>query len=110
MIARREGEISAFNTLTEDLAREAARAVDDAVRRGEDPGPLAGVPVALKDNLCTRGSRRPVPRGSWPVGGRRTTPLSWSAWSPRAGSSSARPTWTSSPWVPPRRTRRPGPR
>jgi aspartyl-tRNA(Asn)/glutamyl-tRNA(Gln) amidotransferase subunit A len=29
--------------------------VDATVARGEDPGPLAGVPVALKDNLCTRG-------------------------------------------------------
>ena len=33
----------------------AADAVDAAVARGEDPGPLAGVPIALKDNLCTRG-------------------------------------------------------
>ncbi|MGH9271547.1 MAG: Asp-tRNA(Asn)/Glu-tRNA(Gln) amidotransferase subunit GatA, partial [Ilumatobacteraceae bacterium] len=30
-------------------------AVDAAVARGEDPGPLAGVPIALKDNLCPRG-------------------------------------------------------
>jgi aspartyl-tRNA(Asn)/glutamyl-tRNA(Gln) amidotransferase subunit A len=32
-----------------------ARDIDARVARGEDPGPLAGVPVALKDNLCTRG-------------------------------------------------------
>jgi aspartyl-tRNA(Asn)/glutamyl-tRNA(Gln) amidotransferase subunit A len=54
-IAAREPEIHAFNLVTGDAALEAADAVDAAVGRGEDPGPLAGVPVALKDNLCTRG-------------------------------------------------------
>ena len=38
-----------------DEARAAAAVVDDQVAAGEDPGPLAGVPIALKDNLCTRG-------------------------------------------------------
>jgi aspartyl-tRNA(Asn)/glutamyl-tRNA(Gln) amidotransferase subunit A len=54
-IAEREGEIHAFNLVTEDRARAAAQAVDERVAAGEDPGPLAGVPVAVKDNLCTRG-------------------------------------------------------
>jgi aspartyl-tRNA(Asn)/glutamyl-tRNA(Gln) amidotransferase subunit A len=49
-----DGEIHAFLTVTEESARAAAAAVDDAVASGRDPGPLAGVPVALKDNLCTR--------------------------------------------------------
>jgi aspartyl-tRNA(Asn)/glutamyl-tRNA(Gln) amidotransferase subunit A len=51
----REGEIHAFNLVMADAARHDAAAIDAAVARGEDPGPLAGVPVALKDNLCTRG-------------------------------------------------------
>ena len=50
-----EESIHAFNLVTADLARTQARAVDAAVAAGRDPGPLAGVPVALKDNLCTRG-------------------------------------------------------
>ena len=54
-IAAREVEIHACNTVLADTALVAADAVDAAVARGEDPGPLAGVPVALKDNLCTRG-------------------------------------------------------
>jgi aspartyl-tRNA(Asn)/glutamyl-tRNA(Gln) amidotransferase subunit A len=54
-IAERDEEIHAFNLVLEDEARVAAGAVDDAVAAGRDPGPLAGVPVALKDNLCTRG-------------------------------------------------------
>ena len=54
-IDRREGEIHAFNLVTRDLARSQAEAVDAAVAAGRDPGPLAGVPVALKDNLCTDG-------------------------------------------------------
>lgn len=47
--------VAAFITLTRDEALETARRVDAKVAEGRDPGPLAGVPVALKDNLCTRG-------------------------------------------------------
>jgi aspartyl-tRNA(Asn)/glutamyl-tRNA(Gln) amidotransferase subunit A len=54
-IGEREPEIHAFNLVTADAARERAAAIDDAVAAGHDPGPLAGVPVALKDNMCTRG-------------------------------------------------------
>lgn len=54
-IAAHEGDVHAFNVVTIDQARAAAGAVDDAVAEGRDPGPLAGVPVAIKDNLCTRG-------------------------------------------------------
>ncbi len=50
-----DAEIHAFNLVTADEARQQAMAVDGRVAAGEDPGPLAGVPVALKDNLCTRG-------------------------------------------------------
>jgi aspartyl-tRNA(Asn)/glutamyl-tRNA(Gln) amidotransferase subunit A len=54
-IEAREGDIHAFNTVTADAARQAAVALDHRIAVGEDPGPLAGVPVALKDNMCTRG-------------------------------------------------------
>jgi aspartyl-tRNA(Asn)/glutamyl-tRNA(Gln) amidotransferase subunit A len=54
-IAELDGELHAFNQVTEVEARAAAAAVDAKVAAGEDPGPLAGVTVALKDNLCTRG-------------------------------------------------------
>jgi aspartyl-tRNA(Asn)/glutamyl-tRNA(Gln) amidotransferase subunit A len=50
-----EESIHAFNLVLGDAARQQAREVDARVAAGEDPGPLAGVPVALKDNLCTRG-------------------------------------------------------
>jgi aspartyl-tRNA(Asn)/glutamyl-tRNA(Gln) amidotransferase subunit A len=47
--------IHAFLHVDSDGALARADLVDEALARGEDPGPLAGVPVALKDNLCTRG-------------------------------------------------------
>ena len=50
-----EPQIHAFNHVMRDEARASAAAVDEMVASGGDPGPLAGVPVALKDNLCTRG-------------------------------------------------------
>ena len=55
-IAVGEGGIHAFNAVLADDARVTADALDLRLARGEDPGPLAGVPVALKDNLCTRGT------------------------------------------------------
>jgi aspartyl-tRNA(Asn)/glutamyl-tRNA(Gln) amidotransferase subunit A len=54
-IDQREVELHAFNLVLADEARAEADEVDARVSRGEDPGPLAGVPVALKDNFCTRG-------------------------------------------------------
>ena len=50
-----EADVHAFNLVMEDQARTRAAEIDRMVAAGEDPGPLAGVPVALKDLLCTRG-------------------------------------------------------
>ena len=54
-IELREPEVHAFNLITREKAVEAAERIDQTVASGRDPGPLAGVPVALKHNLCTRG-------------------------------------------------------
>ena len=54
-IDRREHQVHAFNLVVAEQARQAAARVDAEVAAGRDPGPLAGVPVALKDNMCTRG-------------------------------------------------------
>ncbi len=54
-VTARDAETHAFLEVLADNALAEAAAVDAAVAEGRDPGPLAGVPVALKDNLCTRG-------------------------------------------------------
>jgi len=48
-LARDDERLNAFVHVDLDLARRAAEAVDAAVARGEDPGPLAGVPFGVKD-------------------------------------------------------------
>ena len=51
----REDDIHAFNLVLADRARVAATAIDAKVAQGDDAGRLAGVTVALKDNMCTHG-------------------------------------------------------
>jgi aspartyl-tRNA(Asn)/glutamyl-tRNA(Gln) amidotransferase subunit A len=54
-IEAREAALHAFNLVLADEARAAAADIDRRVAAGDAVGPLAGVPVALKDNLCTHG-------------------------------------------------------
>jgi len=54
---RVEGKIHAFVTVVKKNALETAREIDRKVQRGNDLGSLAGVVVAVKDNICTRGIR-----------------------------------------------------
>ena len=55
-IASVEERVHAYITLTEETATEQARAADKRIQEG-DGGPLTGIPIALKDVLCTQGVR-----------------------------------------------------
>jgi aspartyl-tRNA(Asn)/glutamyl-tRNA(Gln) amidotransferase subunit A len=54
-IARDDARLSACNTVMAERALSRARALDDALAQGRPGGALHGVPIVLKDNLCTRG-------------------------------------------------------
>ncbi len=52
---RREAELHSFLRLEPEEVLADARRVDSVIASGEDPGPLAGLPVAVKDVIVTRG-------------------------------------------------------
>ncbi|HOV78985.1 MAG TPA: Asp-tRNA(Asn)/Glu-tRNA(Gln) amidotransferase subunit GatA [Bacillota bacterium] len=52
-----DDKICAYITRTKELALERARHVDGLIRNGEGVSPLSGIPVAVKDNICTDGVR-----------------------------------------------------
>lgn len=56
-IADKDGEIGAFLTVTRERALEKAADIDRLAEKGDPLPPLAGVPVAIKDVLMTRGER-----------------------------------------------------
>jgi aspartyl-tRNA(Asn)/glutamyl-tRNA(Gln) amidotransferase subunit A len=56
-VAAVEPAVGAYLTLTPELALAEADAIDAARAAGEPVGPLAGVPLAVKDNLVTAGVR-----------------------------------------------------
>jgi aspartyl-tRNA(Asn)/glutamyl-tRNA(Gln) amidotransferase subunit A len=53
-IAKVEDKIHAFVTTAKDLALKTAREIDRRIGKGEAVGMLAGVPIAVKDNICTK--------------------------------------------------------
>ena len=53
-IAQVEDKVESFVTVLADEALAQAETVDKKIAAGEDAGPLAGVPMALKDNMCTK--------------------------------------------------------
>src|SRR2546422_3998052 len=54
-IAVHDRSLNSFLNVMTDQALDAARRVDDAVRAGRPPGPLTGVPVAVKDIIDVAG-------------------------------------------------------
>jgi aspartyl-tRNA(Asn)/glutamyl-tRNA(Gln) amidotransferase subunit A len=54
-VAQYDAQLNSYITVTEDLARQQAIAIDNKIRSGELSHPLAGVPYTLKDLFCTKG-------------------------------------------------------
>ena len=56
-IAEVEPHVKGYLTLTKDLALEQASRADDGFQNGDDMPPLSGIPIAIKDVICTQGVR-----------------------------------------------------
>jgi len=56
-IERVNPKVNAYGTVVPEMAREAARRAEERVMRGEDLGPLHGVPFSVKDLTLTKGVR-----------------------------------------------------
>ena len=54
-IAEKEDDLHCYVTLDKEGALLQAKEVQEKIEKGELTGPLAGVPVAIKDNMCTEG-------------------------------------------------------
>ena len=50
-----EPKVKAFLTVTAESALASAQAVDDKIAAGEEIGILEGIPLGVKDNMCTKG-------------------------------------------------------
>ena len=56
-IEKLDERLGAFNSLTKEIALDTAKKVDEKIAKGEDLPLLAGIPLALKDNMNLKGSK-----------------------------------------------------
>lgn len=54
-INKLDGQLKSYITVTDELAIAQAKTVDEKIAAGESIGMLAGIPMAVKDNMCTEG-------------------------------------------------------
>ncbi|MEW6680433.1 MAG: Asp-tRNA(Asn)/Glu-tRNA(Gln) amidotransferase subunit GatA [bacterium] len=54
-IEEEEPKINAFITKTFERAIEKAKAIDEKIAKNEPISPLSGIPISIKDNICTKG-------------------------------------------------------
>jgi aspartyl-tRNA(Asn)/glutamyl-tRNA(Gln) amidotransferase subunit A len=56
-IEEKEGHVQAYLSLQKETALQTAEKVDEKIKRGEKLGPLEGIPIAVKDNICVLGGK-----------------------------------------------------
>jgi aspartyl-tRNA(Asn)/glutamyl-tRNA(Gln) amidotransferase subunit A len=52
-----DDKVKAYITVTDEIARVQAREADKRIKAGDISSPLLGIPIAVKDNMCTEGIR-----------------------------------------------------
>ena len=56
-INEKEKDVEAFVTPLTEEAMEKAKSIEEKLKNGQDLGEYAGIPIGLKDNMCTKGIR-----------------------------------------------------
>ena len=54
-IDEKEKDVQAFVTLLTEQAMEEAKNIEEKITKGENLGEFAGIPIGIKDNMCTKG-------------------------------------------------------
>jgi aspartyl-tRNA(Asn)/glutamyl-tRNA(Gln) amidotransferase subunit A len=55
-IEKAEDKIKAYVTITKEEAIKSAKAADEIIKKNQNLTPLTGIPIAVKDNMCTQGT------------------------------------------------------
>ena len=54
-IQDKEKDVQAFVTVTDESAKEMANKIDEKIKSGESRSTYEGIPIGIKDNMCTKG-------------------------------------------------------